>query len=344
MSVRQIAVEAGVSASTVSRVLNNVGTVNSRTRARVLDVANRFGYTPTVGRRVTTQIAFAYTQEMTLAHTFDAAILAGVVDATNECGFDVVVVSLARDKRPDESYTQFFVRKGVRGVILRTMEATRAICQAIADEGFPHVVISERFDSPNVAFIDGDSKGDTIRAVEYLVSLGHGDIAFAMHNIPDRDHLDRLDGYRTAILDAGLPIRRELIFRQPFTLAGGATVMELVMGRQPRPTAIIFADPMLGIGAMRRAHEAGIRVPGDISIVGFDDADARFATFPTLTAVCQDAHALGFEASLWLTRWLAGSRQIRLRKIVPTYFEVHGSTGAAPKAGSVKRQSRAKAS
>jgi DNA-binding LacI/PurR family transcriptional regulator len=335
MSVRQIAAEIGVSASTVSRVLNNVGAVNAHTRELVLEAANRVGYAPPVGRRVITQIAFAYTQEMTISHTFDSAVLGGVIDATNECGYDVVVISLARDKRPDESYTQFFVRKGVRGVILRTMKATRAVCRAIADEEFPHVVISERFDSPNVNYIDGDSYGDTSRAVEYLISMGHRDIAFAMHNVPDRDHLDRLEGYRAALGAAGLPIREGLVFRQPFTLAGGATVMEIVMRKQPRPTAIVFADPMLGIGATRRAHEAGVAVPGDISIVGFDDADARFATFPTLTAVCQDAHSLGFQASLWLTRWLSGSRNGAMRSTVPTYFEVHGSTGPGPAAGSL---------
>lgn len=330
MSVRKIAAELGVSASTVSRVLNNVGAVNAATRERVLEAANRAGYVPSVGRRIATQIAFAYTQEMTVSHTFDSAVLAGVVAATTECGYDVVLISLARDKRPNESYTQFFMRKGVRGVVLRTMNETRAVCQAIADERFPHVVISERFDSPNVNYIDGDSRGETSRAVEYLISLGHRDIAFAMHNVPDRDHLDRLKGYRRALVAADLPIREDLIFRQPFTLAGGASVMEIVMNKQPRPTAIVFADPMLGIGAIRRAHEAGIAVPGDISIVGFDDGGSRFATFPTLTAVCQDAHSLGFEASLWLTRWLSGSRNGPLRKIVPTYFEVHGSTGPAP--------------
>ena len=105
-----------------------------------------------------------------------------------------MLLNLRRDKRPEETYTQFFMRKGVRGAVIRTMQDSRDICVEIAKEGFPTMVISERFDEPFINCIDCDSKPDSVRAVEYLIRLGHRRIAFAMHNMPDRDHTDRLEG------------------------------------------------------------------------------------------------------------------------------------------------------
>jgi LacI family transcriptional regulator len=330
-SVRSIAKLAGVSITTVSRALNNDPAVSVETREKVLSIANRTGYVATVGRRVTTHIGFGYTGEATLAHPFDAAVLDGVMRGAEERRFDVVLLNLTRDKRPDESYTQFMMRKGIRGVILRTMEETRATCQAIADEGFPLVVISERFDLPNISYIDGDSRADSVRAVDYLVSLGHRRIAFGVHNVPDRDHQDRLGGYREALEKNGLPFDESLVFRQRYTLAGGATILKMAMSMRDRPTAIFFADPLLSVGAVKKAHASGIHIPDDISIVGFDDTDLRYGVHPTMTAVCQDASALGFEASYRLTRQLNGHERGVFQITVPTFFEVHESTGPPPR-------------
>lgn len=326
-SVRVIAEEAGVSIATVSRVLNNDPAVKGRTRAAVLSVANRVGYLRHREREIPHSIAFTYTQDRTLAHPFDAAVLEGAVRGAERARIDVMVLSLQRDKRQEESYTEYFRRKSVRGVVLRTAAATRDICRAIADEGFPHVVISDRFEESNVNFIDGDSKSESRRAVEFLISLGHQRIAFGMHNVPDRDHFDRFEAYREALEHAGLAFDERLVFRQPATLAGGATIMTVLLSNPQRASAIFLADPALAVGAVNKAHELGARIPDDLSVVGFDDTDMRFGVHPTLSAVCQDAEVLGFEAA----RWLSGDEQaLGLRKIVPTYLEINGSTGAVP--------------
>lgn len=329
-SVRKIAELAGVSITTVSRALNHDPSVKPQTSEKVLSVASRVGYAPSIGRRITTNIGFAYTQERTLTHPFDAAVMEGVVRGLDECRFDLVILNVQRDKRPNESHAQFFLRKGLRGVILRTMAATRHVCCTIADSEFPHVVISEQFDAPNVNFIDGDSRHDSTRAVEYLISLGHRRIAFAMHNIPDRDHLDRFDGYREALAKHRIPLEEEIVFRYPFTLAGGSTVMEMLMSRGERPTAIFFADPLLGVGAVKKAHEMGVRIPAELSVIGFDDTDMRLAVHPTLTAVCQNANQLGYEASRWLVRAVTGATTKPLRKTIPTFFEINQSTAPPP--------------
>lgn len=329
-SVRAIAKRAGVSITTVSRALNDDPAVNPKTRELVLRVANSFGYAASVGRRVTTQIGLAYTQDITLTHPFDAAVLEGILRGTDEARFDLVILHLQRDKRPDETFTQFFRRKGVRGVLLRTVAESRHLCERIAAEGFPHVVISERFDAPGMNCIDCDSKPDSYRAVEYLIALGHERIGFAMHNTPDRDHLDRLDGYRAALTAHGLPLDDGLIFRHPFNLAGGATVLNMVVSLRQPPTALYFADPLMAVGALQKAQALGVRIPDQLSIVGFDDADLRYSVYPTLTAVCQPASQLGFEATLWLTRRLMGDGQGSLQRTISTFFEINASTAPPP--------------
>ncbi len=329
-SIRAIAQEAGVSITTVSRALNNDAAVNPKTRASVLAIANRKGYVATVGRRVTTNIGLVYTCDQTLAQPFDASIIAGIARGVDECRFDLVILDLLRDKRAKETYTQFFMRKSVRGVIVRTNSDTRDVCQVIAEEGFPHVIVAERFEDPRVNYIDSESKSETVRAINYLTSLGHRRIAMALHNEPDRDHEDRLEGYREALESAGLPFEEGLVFRQKFTLVGGGTVMNMVASMLNRPTAIYLADPLLAVGAVKKAHDLGLSVPGDISIIGFDDTDVRYSVHPTMTAVCQDAAALGFESALALTRILKDVSKGPFRKTIPTFFEVHESTGPPP--------------
>lgn len=326
-SVRQIAERAGVSISTVSRVLNNDPAVNPDSRDRVLSAANRWGYVRTIGRRVTTYIGFAYTGRRTLMAAFDSAVLDGVARGADDCKLDVVILNIHRDKQPEETYTQFFMRKGVRGVILRTMTDSREVCLKIAEEGFPHIVVSDRFDAPAVNYVDCESKADSARALEYLISLGHRRIAFAMHSIPDCDHVDRFAGYQQALVDHGIPFDERLVFRHPINLPAGATILKLARSMPERPTAIYFADPLLAIGAMQKAHELGLRIPEELSIVGFDDADMRHAVYPALTAVCQDAGKLGFQAATWLGHMLSGSAPKKFQKTIPTFFEINRSSG-----------------
>jgi DNA-binding LacI/PurR family transcriptional regulator len=331
-SYAQIAEQAGVSITTVSRALNNDPAVSAKTRQRVLKAANNAGYVATMGRRITTQIGFAYTGESSIAHAFDSALLEGIARGTFKSKFDVVLLDLQRDKLNDESYTQFFMRKGVRGVILRTFANTRDVCERVAAEGFPHVVIADRFDNEMVNYIDGESRSTSVRAVEYLHDLGHRRIAFGMHNVMDRDHSDRLEGYREALARHDLPFDPALVFRQPWTLEGGATALKMAISLADPPTAIYFADPMLAIGAVKTCHQLGVRIPADLSIVGFDDTDLRFSVHPTLTTVCQDARGMGYEAGMYLTHKLLDAEEEGFRKTMPTFFEIHQTT-APPREG-----------
>ena len=348
-SVRVIASRAKVSPATVSRVLNNHPDVDEATRERVLACINEAGYVPRVGRRITNVVALAYPDEPVRSEygAFEPALLNGIMRGLEENGFDLKLLSIRRDKLPDETFTQFFLRKGIRGVIMRCFRTNRATISAIAEEGFPSVVVAADFDDPKVNFIRSDSYPSSRRAVEHLIGLGHRRIALAIHNVADTDHTDRRRGYEDALAAAGIPVDPGLVMEVTAGIFSGEQVLDSMTGLREPATAIFATNPMTAIGIMRRAQERGFVIPRDLSVVGVDDSDVRMHVWPRLTAVVQDASALGLEAALWLTGTLSQQdAPATCRRTVATTFEVNGTTGppaapgGPPAAPAAKRMAR----
>ena len=291
-TIRKVAKCAGVSIATVSRVMNGSASVAPELRDRVVDAVNRCGYAPAVGRRSQASIALVYAGPFTVGSPYDAACLDGIVSAMLDSEYDLTLVHLRRDKKPDETYSQFFLRKGVRGAIVRSTSGDRDVARALADEGFPTVVLGDHFDHPGLAFAYNESTGASMEGMEHLVSLGHKRIAFAANDTDDGDHLDRLEAYRESLRIHDL-LDEQLIFRIPAERLSGTHLMRKVMSLKNPPTAIFIADPLIAEGAIKEAHRLGIRIPDDLSVLGFDDTDTRNAVYPTMTAICQDSRELG---------------------------------------------------
>ncbi|MFM7243555.1 MAG: LacI family DNA-binding transcriptional regulator [Planctomycetaceae bacterium] len=334
-SVRAIASQLKLSAATVSRVLNNHPDVEESTRQRVLERINATGYVPKIGRRVTNVIALAYPDEPVRSEygSFEPSLLSGVMRGLQEHHYDLKLLSVRRDKTPDETYTQFFLRKGIQGVLLRCVNDTGEMIKQIAREGFPSVVVAARFDEPEVNFIHADSYPSSRRAVEHLIGLGHRRIVLAIHNVSDSDHADRRRAYEDALVAAGLGRDPNLVMELRASLSSGEQVLDAILAMPDRPTAVFATNPMTAVGIMRRAQERSIDVPAALSVVGVDDSDVRMHVWPRLTAVTQDASTIGYEAAAWLTRVLSKEESSRTcRRTIPTTFEVNGTT-AVPSAG-----------
>ena len=327
-SLRKLAAELGVSVATVSRALNHKPNVNAATRERVLVAARGAGYMLPATSRGTSVIALAYPRGVVRADygSFDTALLAGVMRGVSDKRFDVLILDIQRDKLPRETYTSFFTRKNVQGAILRCFDDSRQLCEDIASEGFPSVVVAERFDDPNVNFICSESRWDSRRAVEHLIQLGHRRIALGVHQIRDTDHRDRCDGYREALTQHGLTYDPALVVDLVADIRGGANAVRYLLSLRDPPTAIFFTDPLATIGALHHCREMGVTVPDELSIVGFDDSDVRHHAFPPFTAVCQDASELGFEAGRWLARRVSGETTEPLRVMRQTFFEINQTT------------------
>jgi DNA-binding LacI/PurR family transcriptional regulator len=253
-------------------------------------------------------------------------------EAADATGLDLLITRVDQGRRPNESAAQFLARKGIRGAVLRTTSDTRHVCVELAKDGFPSVVVGERFgeDEPDVSFVYADSRPTSYQAVEHLISVGHRRIAVVLNQVADNDHADRLGGYEQALGEHGIEIDPRLVVRVGAQRLNGAQVIRTLMSLRDRPTAIFIADPPIAVGAINQAHEMGVRIPDDVSIIGFDDADTRNDVYPALSAICQDAHRLGYEAARALSQRLAGHSEAPVRVVHSTWLELHGTVSQPP--------------
>jgi DNA-binding LacI/PurR family transcriptional regulator len=199
----------------------------------------------------------------------------------------------------------------------------------IGDEGFPAVVLGDRFDHPRLAFAYNESATASAEGVEHLLSLGHRRIAFAANDTDDGDHIDRLDAYRKTLKEHG-KYDPQLEFRVPAHRLDGAQLMRKMMSVALPPTAVFIADPLTACGAINEAQKLGLRVPDEMSILGFDDSDTRFSVVPTMTAVCQNSRELGRLAYEVLVQSCEQPEKNPLPGLGKAWLEVNHTTARVP--------------
>ena len=328
-TIRRVAKKAGVSIATVSRVVNGSSAVAPELRDRVLEAVSRCGYAPTIGRRSSASIALVYTGPYSIGSPYDAACLDGIVSAMLESDYDLKITHLRRDKSPKETYSQFFFRKGIRGAIIRSTTADRDVSRIIGDEGFPAVVLGDRFDNQRLSFAYNESGTASREGVEHLISLGHRRIAFAANDTDDGDHIDRFEAYRATVSEHGID-DPQLEFRVPAHRLDGAQLMRKMMSINAPPTAVFIADPLTACGAINEARKLGLTIPEEMSILGFDDTDSRFSVEPTMTAICQDSRELGRLAFEMLLQRCEGSDGDMPGELGKAWLEINHTTARAP--------------
>ena len=330
-TVRLIASQTGVSVATVSRVLNNRQGISSKARDTVLKAMNDAGFRMRGVNGGTIQVGLVYTRsDNAIMRGYDADLASGVYQSLSAQQAQLAITDLGQ-KRPDETYTQFFMRKHIDGVVLRLAEPHHhLIAGQITKEGFPCVVASERFDDPDISFVDYDSRIGTARAMDYLAQLGHRRIALVIQQLHDTDHADRLQAYRDGMERHGLDNDPALILPITSTPQGGASAMDQLLALPAPPTAVMFTNPPPTIGAIKRVLQRGLRIPQDLSIIGYDNSELRYSVFPSFSAVCQDAAHIGQLAASAVMRRVMDRTLPPLREVIPTLFEVNETTGPRP--------------
>jgi DNA-binding LacI/PurR family transcriptional regulator len=335
-SVRDIADALGLSPATVSRSLNNSPEVREAVRQKVMAQARRVGYELPRKHTRTSTIGIVFFNETSgpKFSGYDAIVWGGVARAAIGLKYDVCVID-PLDRKSGESFSALIARKGLEGLIIRVDEETRHFASTIASEGIPHVVIADRFDDPAVNYVCCNSFLPSKGAVEHLIHLGHRRIAVCHNTVLDTDHRDRINAYKAALSEAGIPIEEDLIISTNAEVGGGVAAFNRLMSLSEPPTAMFFADPAVTVGALRRALEVGIHVPDELSVIGVDDERLRKMTHPVYTAVCQNAAELGHLAGRWLCRQLShqsadGDRAEPLRSEIEGFLEINQTTAPPP--------------
>jgi DNA-binding LacI/PurR family transcriptional regulator len=331
-SVREIAEHLSVSPATVSRVLNSRPGIGDATRKRVLEAASQMGLGRHTGLKTTRYVGYVHPLGHFVGHMGDyhASLIGGIVACLGQDQYDLALIDPYRDKRPDETYAQFFMRKDLRGVIVQVRAENAHVVEKIAEERFPMVTVASTCDSPKVNWVVCDSGRETQRAVEYLGGLGHRRIALAIRLELDHDHLARREGYRAAMRGMFGEADPALEFGVFSEMSAGASLIRRFFSLAQPPTAVVFTNSDPTLGALAACREMGLDVPGRLSVIGFDDSAKRYQCVPPFTAICQDAQRLGHEAASSLVKLMEGDLTPPIRVTLPAAFEVHATTGPPP--------------
>ena len=332
VTINTIALEAGVSVPTVSRVLNGRSDVSPSTRERVEHLLQVHGYR----RRVSRQSGRVNLIDLVfndLDSPWAVELIRGVEDVTHAAGVGTVVSAVHRRSAATKLWLQNLRARTSDGVIFVTSDLTPPVYSELHRLGIPVVVV----DPAGVADADVPTIGATNWAggrcaTEHLVSLGHRRIAL----IAGPKHLlcsrARLDGYRAALEAAGLPVDERLVQQGDFMHESGFAAAGALLDLPEPPTAIFASSDTMALGAYEAARRRGLRVPDDLSVIGFDDLpEARWSS-PPLTTIRQPLAEMGVLAARTALRLAQGERIETPRVELATDLVVRHST-AAPRSG-----------
>jgi DNA-binding LacI/PurR family transcriptional regulator len=332
-----VASAAGVSRTTVSFVLNGRSDVKipPTTRTRVLEAAERLGYHPHAparqlagGRSHVIALVLRQTSEQIAADAILAETLRGLAIAARKSGFRVMVEPLAFEG-PDPSYASLLRAQHADGLVISGPRTDDPQLQALVRDGFP-VVLQGALPDLHAASVDVDNVAGARHAVEHLLALGHRRIA-CITNAPlvYTAAQERLTGYREALADAGRAVDETLIATGDFDAPSGHAAMRELLERTTFD-AVFVASDVVALGAIGALREAGLRVPRDCSVVGFDDIPLAAYFDPPLTTIRLPASELGQAAGHALLERIADPSAPARRTLLPTELIVRASTAPPP--------------
>ena len=328
ITIKDVAKAANVSITTVSRVLNNnLYSVNDETRQRVKAIIEELNFVPNAMAR---GIRFDKTKTIGLIiqdinNPYYPGIVQGVENTALKLGFSLILANAHRSSARIKQYLELMREKRVDGLILAGGAIMREpdVLKLYNNGDAPIVVIGKpATDNPSIQ-IDNPAAGRMV--CEYLLDRGHRNIAMISGPTNSITAADREAGYRAALADRGLSCHKGWVVRGNFVYEGGrAAVEKLPLEGVDRVTAIFAQNDLMAIGAINALNERGLRVPEDVSVIGFDDIQLSSYVPPGLTTVHVPFHEMGKKAMEALSRML-NSRKVDSVNYMPVHITVRGT-------------------
>lgn len=332
-TIYDVAREAGVSIATVSKVLNKSGRISDKTREKVGRVMEELNYQPSL-------VASALTSRRTgtiglvipdIANPFFAETARGIEDYAQEQGSDLIVCSTDRDDEKAARYISLLLRKRVDGLIIASHTGKTDMIRRLLADHVPLVLFSAdiRMMEGNSVTVD-DYKGG-YQATEYLLSLGHRRLGIISDNLPGSKL--RAEGFLDALKDAGVPFDNPAnLTHTSATLENGRKAAAVMLGQaeEQRPTAIFACNDLLAIGVLKEARGAGLSIPRDLSVVGFDNTMLAEICHPSLTSIAQPLREMTEQAMILLNESIDNPDSPKRKIMLMPELVVRHSTGPAP--------------
>ena len=335
LTLEDIAKQAGVSRSTVSRVVNNYPNVRDEVRQRVLQVIEDTGFHPnaaartlasqrswTIGLLLPNSVSFFFTDP------YYPHLTKGIAQACNQYNYTLALFLVAT-KEDEEKIFPRVSRKGLLdGIIVQAgHHGDQQIIGRLLDANMPLVVAGRPFRSDNISYIDIDNVNAASSAISHLIRLGYQRIGTITGPTNSTAGLDRKEGYIKTLKERGRSVDETLIVESDFTEAGGYYAMQKLL--PAKPDAIFAASDIMAIGAMRATREAGLKIPDDVAFVGFDDLPIATLSNIPLTTIRQPVVQFGIKAVELLIDQIETENNAPHRVILDTELVIRESCGAS---------------
>lgn len=329
VTVHDVARRAGVSIATVSRALNGRGRISEQTRENVLDVVRELGYLPNDLARglvgMATQTIALLLPDIT--NPYFPELVKGVQTVADERGHLLLLCNNADDERKTVADVEMLRRKKVDGILLVPGALASSHALAEATKGIPVVVIDRRIPGQHADLVTVDHRCGARQATEHLIELGHHRIAHLSGPRNVISARERRTGWRQAMRKHNLPT--DSVQTGDFTEEGGYAGARRLLDSEADFTAVFAANDLSAIGLLRAFTEAGVRVPRDVSVIGFDGIRLATYTTPALTTVVQPIYQLGRAAAELLLDRIEAPQEPRT-VVLDTTLEVRDSTAPPP--------------
>ncbi|MBC7319812.1 LacI family DNA-binding transcriptional regulator [bacterium] len=310
-NIQDVAKLAGVSPSTVSRALNGFPGISERTRQRVIEAAKKLNYKPNyrgqiLTTRSTKNIGLLITD---ITNPFFPELVRGAEETASEYGYTILLGNTSESIEKETNYLDFFSRGPVDGVIISASRIPNEHIINLAEEGLPIVVINRILEHPKISYVSTDMEKGGYLATKHLIELGHTRIAFINGPSHSEAAERRFLGYKKALAEFKIRYNSNLVsFNVPVAESGHKETIRLLHTKNP-PTAIFTYNDLMAFGVMKAVKDLGIRIPDDLSVVGFDDIFFSSFTDPPLTTIRQPKEELGKKAVELLLKLMKEERQ-----------------------------------
>jgi DNA-binding LacI/PurR family transcriptional regulator len=332
-TMSDIAKAAGVSRTTVSFVLNNLPDSNipEMTRQRVLLAAQQLDYVPNTaalnlatGRTMMIALVVRKTHEQFAADSFLSEFIHGVMETAEPQGYHLMMHAARSNE--SANYRDLIRSRKADGLIISSPLIHDPEIRQLHDEKTP-LVLNGSSDYPDIPSVDVDNIQGSYSAVTHLIELGHRCIGH-ISNAPFKYTAAslRLTGYQNALAQAGIVYDQTLVFEGDFTDTSGYTPMRALMDLPDRPTAVFVGSDTVALGAFQAVNDCGLKVPDDISIIGFDNIYLGKYLHPPLTTVHLPAFELGKQAGDTIIKAINAETMHTIRVLLPTQLIIRSST------------------
>ncbi len=326
-TIIDVAREANVSYSTVSRVLNDYPHIKADKRQRVLDAIDRLGY---VANQMARTLAGGQARVVgllvpDLMTEYTAQILLGIDEELAISGYDLMLHTTHHERTKETEYTRTLTQGMTEGLLLLLPLNPDAYLQTLREQQFPYVVIDHQgFDDFSSTVTAANYRG-AFEAVNYLIGLGHKRIGFIAGTEATSSARERQEAYSAALAEVGISLDCALIAPGNFDQPGGFKAAQALLDLAQPPTAIFAANDVSALGAIEAARSRNLRIPEDLSIVGFDDIPRALYSYPPLTTVRQPLTEIGRLATRLLLKHIKNPDQPTERIVLETEFVIRES-------------------